>query len=111
MGYLLGATTGLLAAGTAATVATATSAATMGLVATPTIVLGALTTAYWRIGLYDMKQTSHAIRRNYPVLGNMRYIMETVGGGGNFLLVVEELWVCISDSFLPSFFLSCVICL
>jgi glutamate synthase domain-containing protein 2 len=25
-----------------------------------------------------MRQTSHAIRRNYPVLGNMRYIMETI---------------------------------
>lgn len=70
VGYLLGASTGLLAAGSVATAS--------ALTAVPTVVLGALTAAYWRVGLRDMKQTSHAIRRNYPVLGNMRYIMETV---------------------------------
>lgn len=44
----------------------------------PAAVLGALTAGYWRVGLKDMKQSSHAVRRNYPVLGNIRYIMETV---------------------------------
>jgi hypothetical protein len=44
----------------------------------PTICLGSLH-GYWRVGLADMKQSSHAIRRNYPVLGNLRYILETVG--------------------------------
>jgi hypothetical protein len=44
----------------------------------PAVVLGVFTAGYWRVGLADMKQTSHAIRRNYPVLGNLRYILETV---------------------------------
>jgi Conserved region in glutamate synthase len=37
-----------------------------------------LTAGYWRIGLQDMKQRSHAVRRNYPVLGNVRYILESL---------------------------------
>ena len=45
---------------------------------TPMLVLGTLTAGYWHLGLKDMQQSSHAIRRNYPVLGNMRYILETV---------------------------------
>lgn len=44
----------------------------------PAIVGGLLTTAYWRIGLNDIRQTGHAIRRNYPLLGNMRYVLETI---------------------------------
>jgi len=44
----------------------------------PSLILTALTAAYWHVGLSDMKQTQHAIRRNYPVLGNFRYILETV---------------------------------
>eukprot|EP00980_Cylindrotheca_fusiformis_P019428 scaffold6707_cov114-Cylindrotheca_fusiformis.AAC.2 len=44
----------------------------------PAIAAGALTTAYWKIGLDDIRQTSHAIRRNYPLLGNMRYVLETI---------------------------------
>jgi len=44
----------------------------------PGVVLGALTAGYWRVGKADISQQSHAIRRNYPVLGNMRYILETV---------------------------------
>lgn len=68
VGYVLGASTGALAAGSIVVPA----------VIVPTVILGALTTAYWKIGLNDMRQKSHAIRRNYPVLGNMRYILETV---------------------------------
>jgi hypothetical protein len=44
----------------------------------PAAVLGVLTAGYWRVGLADINQSSHAIRRNYPVIGNMRYILETV---------------------------------
>lgn len=76
VGYVLGGSTGLLAAGSAVSLATASTTST--LLVAPTVVLAALTAAYWRIGLRDMKQTSHAIRRNYPVLGNLRYIFETV---------------------------------
>ena len=70
VGYLLGGSTGVLAAMAAATVTST--------LVVPTVVLGVVTGTYWRIGLRDMQQTSHAIRRNYPVLGNMRYIFETV---------------------------------
>jgi hypothetical protein len=44
----------------------------------PSIVLSVLTAAYWKVGLSDMAQTQHTIRRNYPVLGNIRYIFETI---------------------------------
>ena len=44
----------------------------------PSALLAVLTASYWRVGLSDIKQTQHAIRRNYPVLGNMRYILETI---------------------------------
>lgn len=44
----------------------------------PAVATGTVTAAYWYVGMRDMKQTSHAIRRNYPVLGNLRYIFETV---------------------------------
>jgi hypothetical protein len=44
----------------------------------PAVVLGVLTAGYWRVGIMDIRQTSHAVRRNYPVLGNFRYILETV---------------------------------
>lgn len=46
--------------------------------ALPAGIAAVLTAGYWRIGLLDMKQRSHAIRRNYPVLGNVRYILETL---------------------------------
>eukprot|EP00041_Stephanoeca_diplocostata_P028728 m.830638 g.830638 ORF g.830638 m.830638 type:complete len:476 (+) comp23425_c0_seq59:220-1647(+) len=38
----------------------------------------AATGAYWIIGARDMNQTSHTIRRNFPVLGNLRYILESI---------------------------------
>jgi hypothetical protein len=44
----------------------------------PAALLGTLTTAYWHVGLRDMEQTSHAIRRNFPVLGNLRYVFEMI---------------------------------
>lgn len=30
------------------------------------------------LGLYDLKQTRHAIRRNYPVIGNLRFLFEYI---------------------------------
>ena len=44
----------------------------------PAAVLGCFTAGYWAIGLADIRQTNHAIRRNYPFLGNFRYVMETI---------------------------------
>jgi glutamate synthase domain-containing protein 2 len=37
-----------------------------------------LTGGYWYVGLRDIRQTQHAIRRNFPVLGNMRYLLEVL---------------------------------
>ncbi|MEM8565415.1 MAG: FMN-binding glutamate synthase family protein [Bacteroidota bacterium] len=31
------------------------------------------------VGLYDMVQKKHAIRRNFPLVGNFRYILESIG--------------------------------
>jgi len=45
---------------------------------TPAGFLGIITGFYWKIGLRDIRQTQHAVRRNYPLLGNLRYILETV---------------------------------
>ena len=30
------------------------------------------------LGFYDLRQTHHAIRRNYPILGNLRYMLESI---------------------------------
>ncbi|ARP82456.1 FMN-binding glutamate synthase family protein [Bordetella genomosp. 8] len=30
------------------------------------------------LGIYDMVQTHHAIRRNYPILGNLRFLFEAI---------------------------------
>ena len=40
------------------------------------VALSGLTGGYWYLGLTDMQQTRHTIRRNFPVLGHMRYILE-----------------------------------
>lgn len=37
-----------------------------------------ITAYYWYQGLYDMRQHTHAIKRNFPVLGNFRYILEVL---------------------------------
>jgi hypothetical protein len=44
----------------------------------PAFTVAGLTAAYWIIGLDDMKQTNHAVLRNYPVLGNIRFIFEVI---------------------------------
>lgn len=40
----------------------------------PTLISGALAV----MGLTDLQQTRHAIRRNYPVIGNMRFLFEYI---------------------------------
>ncbi len=30
------------------------------------------------IGIRDLRQTQHAVRRNYPILGNIRYLVESI---------------------------------
>lgn len=69
----MGASTGALAISSVLTTTTITAMSVV-----PTVAMGALTALYWKVGRNDMNQTSHAIRRNYPVLGNMRYILETI---------------------------------
>ncbi len=34
---------------------------------------------YWAIGLLDIAQPHHAIRRNFPILGHLRYFLESIG--------------------------------
>ncbi|MDE1169152.1 MAG: FMN-binding glutamate synthase family protein [Pseudomonas sp.] len=41
-------------------------------------VLTSLTGLLSLIGLNDLLQTHHSVRRNYPILGNIRYLMETI---------------------------------
>ena len=40
----------------------------------PALVFGALTA----LGIWDLRQTRHAIRRNYPVIGNLRFFFESI---------------------------------
>ena len=71
VGYGLVASTSALALGSAFIFESALPIA-------PTLFMGALTTAYWTVGLNDVSRKSHAVRRNYPVIGNLRYVMETI---------------------------------
>ena len=43
--------------------------------------------------IFDVTQTKHTIRRNYPVVGRFRYIFEYMGGssGNTFAMDREEL--------------------
>jgi glutamate synthase domain-containing protein 2 len=38
----------------------------------------ALFIALTAIGIWDMKQTRHAVRRNYPIIGNFRFLFESI---------------------------------
>src|SRR3546814_308291 len=40
----------------------------------PTVLFGSLTA----LGIVDLTQTRHAIRRNYPVIGNLRFVLEFI---------------------------------
>ncbi|CAN0357480.1 unnamed protein product, partial [Laminaria digitata] len=33
---------------------------------------------YWWVGLRDLRQESHSLKRNFPVLANVRFILESV---------------------------------
>jgi glutamate synthase domain-containing protein 2 len=43
-----------------------------------TVGMGTVTAAYWAIGLNDIRQRAQTIRRNFPVLGNLRYLFEMI---------------------------------
>src|SRR3546814_17665245 len=40
----------------------------------PTVLFGSLTA----LGIVDLTQTRHAIRRNYPVIGNLRFVLKFI---------------------------------
>ncbi|RMT13911.1 putative glutamate synthase [Pseudomonas amygdali pv. mori] len=39
-----------------------------------TLIIGALSL----LGVFDLLQSRHAVRRNYPILGNIRYLIEGI---------------------------------
>lgn len=41
--------------------------------------IGAATAAAGLVAVRDLTQKQHAIRRNFPVVGNLRYLLETIG--------------------------------
>jgi len=43
-----------------------------------TIIIDAFVAGYWIIGFRDLKQKTHALLRNFPVLANLRFIFEMV---------------------------------
>ncbi len=45
---------------------------------TPAAALGGLVLVFAIMGVNDMRQTRHAILRNFPVLGRLRYVFESV---------------------------------
>jgi len=73
VGYGLAAATVAVAGITAATCDIVLSSSLI-----PAAVMGVTTAGYWTIGENDINQNQHAVRRNYPVLGNLRYILETI---------------------------------
>lgn len=48
--------------------------------------------AWWAVGLSDIRQTRHTIRRNFPVLGNVRYALETVRPEIRYAWWWREVW-------------------
>ena len=52
-------------------------ALTVGLgVCQETVIFDLLVAGYWALGYHDINQKSHTILRNFPVLGNARYLLE-----------------------------------
>lgn len=43
------------------------------------VVLGVVIVALVALGIYDVTQRKHAILRNFPVVGHLRYILEKIG--------------------------------
>ena len=50
-----------------------------------TMIYDAIVAAYWIKGYQDINQKSHAILKNFPVLGNARYLMEGEYRGEHWL--------------------------
>lgn len=44
----------------------------------PALMLDAAVAAYWYVGKKDIAQTNKAIPHNFPVLGNLRYLLESI---------------------------------
>lgn len=42
------------------------------------VAVSGLTGAYWALGLRDMRQKDHTLLRNFPVLGHMRFLLESL---------------------------------
>jgi len=49
------------------------------LVKWPVHTLTTLVAAVIALGLYDLLQTKHTVLRNYPVMGHLRYLLESIG--------------------------------
>jgi len=47
-----------------------------GITSPVTLAVALPVAAYWFVGARDMKQPHHALKRNFPVLANMRYFLE-----------------------------------
>mmetsp|Transcript_48913 Transcript_48913/g.78822 ORF Transcript_48913/g.78822 Transcript_48913/m.78822 type:complete len:579 (-) Transcript_48913:173-1909(-) len=62
--------------GTAMAAGTTAVAVTSGYFALSPYVAAAATAYFWKMGIEDMSQDRHTIRRNFPVLGRLRYILE-----------------------------------
>lgn len=73
VGYGLAASSTLAAGLTAMTSDTLLSTSSI-----PAALLTAGTVAYFHVGERDIKQKQHSVRRNYPVIGNLRYVFETI---------------------------------
>jgi Glutamate synthase domain 2 len=73
VGYGLAATS-TLAAGLTATICDSVLSTS----SIPAALLTAGTAAYFYVGERDIKQKQHSVRRNYPVIGNLRYVLETI---------------------------------
>ena len=64
--------------GGAGAVAAAASAAALGPTDHVTLGIAVPLAAYLALGVRDMSQNRHTVLRNFPVLGNIRYILETI---------------------------------
>jgi len=64
-------------AGIAATVGAAGITGVYGL-CQESVIVDLIVAAYWAIGYHDMNQKSHTVLRNFPVLGNIRFILEGI---------------------------------
>ena len=43
-----------------------------------TVLVDCIVGGYWALGYHDMNQKHHTILRNFPVLGNTRYLLEMI---------------------------------